>query len=110
VTLCGADHLAVTKLDVLSGFKELKIATHYILDGEKIDFIPSDYRALERCVPIYETLKGWDENLSTIKKLADLPHAARHYLDRMCELCGAPPALISLGPDRDETIILHKYF
>ncbi|MDR1921871.1 MAG: adenylosuccinate synthase [Candidatus Adiutrix sp.] len=110
VALCGADHLAVTKLDVLSGLKELKIAVHYLLDGEKIDFIPADYRAVERCRPVYETLPGWEGDISGARKLDELPKAARNYLDRMYELCGAPPALVSVGPDRDQTIILHEYF
>jgi adenylosuccinate synthase len=110
VALCGADHLAVTKLDVLSGLKELKIAVHYLLDGEKIDFIPADYRAVERCRPVYETLPGWEGDISGARKLDELPKAARNYLDRMYELCGAPPALVSVGPDRGQTIILHEYF
>jgi len=110
VTLCGADHLAITKLDVLAGLPELKIATHYLLDGEKIDFFPADIRAAERCRPVYETLTGFEGDLSRARKLTDLPAAARGYLDRLSELCGAPPAFVSVGPDREETIILHEYF
>ncbi len=110
VALCGVDHLAVTKVDVLAGLPELKIATHYLLDGEKIDFIPADFRALERCRPVYETWPGFEGDLSGARKMADLPAAARRYLDRLSELAGAPLGLVSVGPDRDETIILHDYF
>jgi adenylosuccinate synthase len=110
VALCGADHLAITKLDVLAGLPELKIATHYLLDGEKIDFFPADIRAAERCRPVYETMPGFEGDLSRARKMADLPAAARHYLDRVSEVCGAPPALVSVGPGREETITLHDYF
>ena len=110
VDLCGADHLAVTKLDVLAGLPELKIATHYLLDGEKIDFIPADYREVERCRPVYESWPGFEGDLSKARKLTDLPAAARRYLDRLSELCGAPLGLVSVGPDREETIILHEYY
>lgn len=110
VELCGVDHLAVTKLDVLSGLPELKIATHYLLNGEKIDWIPADFREVERCRPVYETWPGFDGDLTGAKKLEDLPSAARRYLDRLSELCAAPLGLVSVGPDREETIILHEYF
>ncbi|MDR2945199.1 MAG: adenylosuccinate synthase [Candidatus Adiutrix sp.] len=110
VELCGVDHLAVTKLDVLAGLPELKIATHYLLGGEKIDWIPADVRDMERCQPVYESWPGFDGDLSKARKLEDLPAAARRYLDRLSELCGAPLGLVSVGPDREETIILHEYF
>jgi Adenylosuccinate synthase len=108
--LCGVDHLAVTKLDVLTGLPELKIATHYLLDGEKIDYLPADFRELDRCVPVYESWPGFDEDITRAKRLEDLPAAARRYLDRLSELAGAPLGLVSVGPDRAETIILHEYF
>lgn len=110
VELCGVDHLAVTKLDVLAGLPELKIATHYLLDGEKIDYLPADFRAVERCQPVYESWPGFDQDLTKARRLADLPSAARRYLDRLSELAGAPLGLVSVGPDREETIILHEYF
>ncbi|UQZ88975.1 adenylosuccinate synthase [Deltaproteobacteria bacterium Smac51] len=110
VDLCGVDHLAVTKLDVLSGLGELKIATHYMLDGEKIDFIPAEVKDAERCQPVYETWPGFFSDISKARKLEDLPDTARRYLDRMSELCGAPLGLVSVGPDREQTIMLHEYF
>jgi adenylosuccinate synthase len=110
VALCGIDHLAITKLDVLRGLSELKIATHYLLDGQKIDFIPADWKVLAKCIPIYETIPGFDTDISKAKKLEDLPTGARFYLDKMEEIIGVPPAMISVGPDRSQTIILHNYF
>lgn len=110
VELCGVDHLAVTKLDVLTGLPELKIATHYMLDGEKIGHLPADFRAVERCRPVYESWPGFSEDITRAKKMDDLPTAARRYLDRLSELAGAPLGLVSVGPDRAETIILHEYF
>ena len=110
VELCGADHLAITKLDVLAGLPELKIATHYLLDGEEIDYLPAEVNDAERCRPVYESWPGFDGDISKAKKLEDLPKEARRYLDRICELCGAPAALVSVGPDRKQTIILHEYF
>jgi adenylosuccinate synthase len=110
VSLCGIDHLAITKLDVLKGISELKIATHYLLDGEKIDFIPADWQLLAKCRPFYESVPGFDQDISQAKKLEDLPKEVRFYLDKMEEIIGAPPAMISVGPDRSQTIILHNYF
>lgn len=110
VELCGADHLALTKLDVLSGLNELKIATHYTLDGKKIDYIPEDVEDAARCVPVYETWPGFFCDISRAKSLDDLPEAARRYLGRVSELCGAPLGLVSVGPDRQQTIMLHEYF
>ena len=108
--LCGSDFLAVTKLDVLAGLKELKIATHYLLDGERIDFVPADFREVERCVPVYESWPGFDEDIRGVEKMEDLPQAARAYLDRLSELAETPLGLVSVGPDREETIILHDFF
>ncbi|KXS56772.1 MAG: adenylosuccinate synthetase [Candidatus Adiutrix intracellularis] len=110
VELCGADHLAVTKLDVLAGLPELKIATQYLLDGEKIDFIPADIQTLDCCQPVYEKLAGFNVDLKKARKITDLPKAARYFLDRLSELSGAPLGLVSVGPNREETIILHEYF
>lgn len=110
VELCGADHLAVTKLDVLRGLKELKIATGYLLDGEKIERLPAEAQAAGRCQPIYESWPGFDDDISSARRLQDLPAAARRYLDRLSQLCGAPLGLVSVGPDREQTITLHSYY
>ncbi|MDR1870878.1 MAG: adenylosuccinate synthase [Deltaproteobacteria bacterium] len=110
VDLCGVDHLAITKLDVLSGLEELKVASHYELDGERIDFVPADSADLARCQPVYATAPGFTGDITKAKKLEDLPKGAREYLDLMEKLIGVPAALVSVGPERDETIILKSYF
>jgi adenylosuccinate synthase len=102
--LSGADALAVMLLDVLSGLDEVRIATAYEADGERLDHFPGDAFLLERCRPVYETLPGWGEDVSGARRLADLPAAARRYVDRLGELLGLPVAIISVGPDRTQTI------
>ncbi len=104
--LSGADEITVMLLDVLSGLPELKLCVGYTLDGVDIDYFPSDAYRLERCVPRYETLPGWVEDISTCRTLADLPAAARRYVDRISELAGLSVAVVSVGPDRDQTIRL----
>ncbi len=103
--LGGADELAVMLLDVLSGLDELKIAVAYELDGERIERFPGDAFLLERCTPLYETLPGWKEDVSEARKLADLPAAARRYIDRLGELIGLRVSIVSVGPDRKQTIL-----
>jgi adenylosuccinate synthase len=102
--LAGADELAVMLLDVLSVAGEISICTAYELDGERLDFFPSDAFLLERCRPVYETMPGWSVDLSQVRRLADLPAAARRYVDRLCEQIGLPVSIISVGPDREQTI------
>lgn len=104
--LAGVDEVTVMLLDVLSGLPELKICTAYELDGKRIEHFPSDAYQLERCKPIYETLPGWSEDISKCRKPADLPAAARRYVDRVAELVGKPVSVVSVGPDRDQTIHL----
>jgi adenylosuccinate synthase len=102
--ISGADELAVMLLDVLSELKEVRICTGYELDGRRIDYFPSDAFLLERCKPVYETLPGWTVDVSKIRRLADLPLTARRYVDRLQELLGLPVSIISVGPDREQTI------
>ncbi len=102
--LNGADELAVMLLDVLSGLDELRIAVAYEEDGYRLDHFPTDAFRLERCRPVYETLPGWRKDLSGARDLADLPAAARRYVDRLGELLGVPVKTISVGPDREQTI------
>ncbi|HZU34452.1 MAG TPA: adenylosuccinate synthase, partial [Gemmataceae bacterium] len=103
-SLGGADELAIMLLDVLSVVPEVGICTAYDLDGERrVDF-PTDSFLLQRCQPIYETLPGWSTDLSSVRRLSDLPLAARRYIDRVSELLGLPVSIISVGPDREQTI------
>lgn len=103
-TLGDADALALMLLDVLSGLDELKICTAYELDGERIDYFPADAFLLEKCRPIYETMPGWKNDVTTAKKMTDLPKAARNYVERICELIELPAAFVSVGPDSEQTI------
>ncbi|MBN2340078.1 MAG: adenylosuccinate synthase [Deltaproteobacteria bacterium] len=104
----GSTQMAITKLDVLTGLKELKICVAYKLDGEEIDTIPM--HGLERVVPVYKTMAGWDEDITGATSLADLPQNARNYLDELVRLCECPICLVSVGPDRDHTFILNNPF
>jgi adenylosuccinate synthase len=104
--LAGADELTVMLLDVLSGMGDLKICTAYELDGERVTHFPADSFRLEKCQPVFETLPGWTEDLSKCRKKAELPAAARKYLDRISELIGLPVAIASVGPDREQTVMM----
>ncbi len=102
--LNDADELAVMLLDVLSGLPEVRIAVAYELDGERIDHFPTDAFVLERCCPVYESLPGWRADVSAARRLADLPAEARRYIERLGEMLGRPVRIISVGPDRAQTI------
>jgi len=102
--LNSADELAVMLLDVLSELPEIRIAVAYELDGQRLDHFPTDAFVLERCRPVYETLPGWRQDVSGARRLADLPAGARRYVDRLGELLGVPVRIISVGPDREQTI------
>jgi adenylosuccinate synthase len=105
VMLNGFDAIALTKLDVLDEFEEIKIATGYRCRGEKVDGMPYGANVLAECEPVYESLPGWKTTTSRVTSFEDLPAAAKDYIHRIEELCGAPVGLISTGPDRNETII-----
>ncbi len=104
VRVNGLTGLAVTKLDVLDAFDEIPIGVGYRLDGDGCAEMPGDIAALERVEPVYETLPGWRQPISAARRLADLPAAARRYLDRMEELAGAPIRYVSVGTRRDQII------
>jgi adenylosuccinate synthase len=104
--LTATDQLAVMLLDVLSDLDEVKIATAYEIDGQRTDRFPVDAFRLERCRPVCESLPGWRKDISDVRKLADLPAAARRYVDRLSELLALPVSFVSVGPDREQTIIV----
>jgi adenylosuccinate synthase len=103
----GLDALAVTKLDVLTGLSELSICTGYRTAQGNVETMPA---TITRAEPIYETLPGWRDDLSSCKTLADLPEAARRYLRFVEERLGVPIDIVSVGPRRDETIVLRDPF
>ena len=104
--LNGADELALMLLDVLSGLDEIKVCVAYDLDGERTTSFPGDSFLLSRCKPVYETLPGWKKDVSGIRRLLDLPAAARRYVDRITEVVELPVGFVSVGPDRAQTIFV----
>jgi adenylosuccinate synthase len=104
VMVNGFNSLAVTKMDVLDDFDELKICVAYRLDGEVIDFVPADAAQVERCEPVCETLPGWNSSISAARDLHDLPAAAVSYLDRVKELLEVEIDVVGVGAARDAVI------
>ena len=109
VRLNGLNALALTKLDVLSGFPTLKIAVAYRYKGKLYDEFSSGLD-LAACEPVYEELPGFSGTLSQARELSDLPEGAQKYLRRIEELCGVPITLVSVGPQRGETMVLENPF
>ena len=110
VRLNGLTGLAITKLDVLGGLEELKICTGYEYKGNRLNEFPASLKVLADCTPLYETLPGWSEDISTIRQFDDLPQTTRTYLKRVEELTETPIQIVSVGPGRDETIVLKNPF
>ncbi len=100
----GFTELFLTKLDVLSGFNELKIAVAYNIDGKQHDFPPSTLAELERAQPVYETLAGWHDDITGVRHVDDLPDAACAYIRRVSELCDTRIRTVSVGPDREQIV------
>ena len=110
VRINGLSCLALTKIDILSDFDTLQLAVAYEVDGERLTELPADAEILARATPVYEALPGWHTPLRGMRRLADLPSAARHYVDRLQELCDVKIAALSVGPEREETIVLDAPF
>jgi len=101
----GYTSAVITRLDVLDGFKSLKVCSGYELDGEILDELPGGSAALERCEPVYEILNGWDKPTAGISDISRLPKEARTYVSRLEELINCSVDIISTGPHRDQTIM-----
>ena len=110
VRLNGLTGIAVTKLDVLSGLETLKIATGYQYNNDTLTDFPPSIKILEACRPVYEELPGWTEDLTKARCLEDLPQNARSYIKRMEELVEIPVQIISVGPGRQQTMVLQDPF
>ncbi len=102
----GSTELAVMLLDVLSGLDELKVAVAYERDGRRVDDLPASLIDFERCRPVYETLSGWSEPITEVSRWDDLPAAAREYVGFLGRQLGVPVGIVSVGPDRRQTILL----
>lgn len=104
--LGGVDVLSIMLLDVLSGFDELKICTAYEINGKRTEAFPSQTEDLEAAVPVYETLPGWSEEITEVRNYDELPENAKKYLRRISELVGRPVEIVSVGPDRVQTMFV----
>ncbi len=110
VRTSGIHGIALTKLDVLDGLEEIKICVGYKLDGREIDYLPAAQAAQARVEPIYETLEGWKDSTAGARRWNDLPAQAVKYVRHVEELIGAPVALLSTSPERDDTILVQDPF
>ncbi len=110
VRLNGLTGVAVTKLDVLGGLESLKICTGYQVDGEPVNDFPASLKTLAACEPVYEELPGWSEDISGVRTWKALPENTRRYLRRVEELLETPIDIVSVGPGRNETIVLKNVF
>ncbi|MCR8984281.1 adenylosuccinate synthase [Brevibacillus laterosporus] len=106
----GITGLAITKLDTLSGIDKLRICTAYKYKGEILNEFPASLKVLAECVPVYEELEGWSEDITGVRDLNDLPATARHYIERITQLTGVPMSIFSVGPDREQTNVVRGIY
>ena len=104
----GINGLSLNLLDIFSGFDTVKIATAYELDGQEIDYYPASLKELDRCKPVYEELPAWQEDITGAKSWDDLPENAQKFLNRISELVDIPLVTVSVGPEREQTIVLRN--
>ena len=104
--ISGSTELAVMLLDVLSGIDELNVAVAYEREGRRVDELPAALPDFEKCRPVYETLSGWSEPITEVRQWADLPRQARTYVEFLGKQVGVPVRIVSVGPDRRQTILL----
>jgi adenylosuccinate synthase len=110
IKTAGIDGIALTKLDVLDGFAEIKICTSYRRRGEAYDYVPAGTSAQAEIEPVYETAEGWQESTRGARSWAQLPATAIKYIRRLEELIGAPVAMLSTSPERDDTVLVRDPF
>jgi len=110
VRTCGIDGLALTKLDILDGFEEIRVCTGYRLNGRGIDYLPAGERAQAAVEPIYEAVEGWKDSTAGARSWAELPAQAIKYVRRIEELVGCTVALLSTSPEREDTILVQNPF
>jgi adenylosuccinate synthase len=108
VMINGLDSVVITKLDCFSDLKKIKLCVAYEIDGKKTEYFPTDSERTAKAKPIYEELDGWNSDISDIEKFEDLPKNCKKYVVRMQELIGVPICIVSVGPKRNQTMILRK--
>jgi adenylosuccinate synthase len=106
----GLSGLCITKLDVLDGLDHIELCTHYLVDGKVVDLLPLGADEIARCVPVYETIKGWSKPTAGVTTWDELPAEAQHYLQRIEQVTGVPIHMVSTSPDRRDTMVLKQPF
>lgn len=106
--LSGIDYMAITRLDILDDMEEIKMCVGYKYKGQDLNEIPASLKVLAEVEPVYETFKGWKTDISGIRSYDELPSEARAYLERMAEVVGIDLGIVSVGPNRDQTIVIAK--
>jgi adenylosuccinate synthase len=110
IALSGIDGIALTKLDVLDSFDEIKICTGYKIGGKVIDYLPASLKEQQAVEPVYESLQGWKSTTRGVRSSKDLPANAIKYVRRIEELIGCPAAIVSTSPERDDVILMRDPF
>jgi adenylosuccinate synthase len=108
--LNSLDYLAITRLDILDKLKTIQICKGYIYEGKELNEYPASLKVLEKAIPVYEEMEGWQSDTSACRTYEELPENARHYVERISELIEVPLGIVSIGPSREQTIILHQIF
>ncbi len=106
----GLDYIALTKMDVLDNMPVIKVCTAYEIDGKIVEQFPADIESLDNIKPVYKEFKGWMTDLTKIKKIEDFPSQAKEYIDFIRNFLGIPYCVVSVGPDRSQTIVLNEIF
>lgn len=104
--LSGLDYMAITRLDILDTFEKIDMCVGYKYKGELLNEVPASLKVLAEVEPVYETFDGWMTDISGIRKYEELPENARKYLERLAEVCDTKLGIVSVGPNRDQTIVL----
>ena len=102
--------MAITRLDILDELATLKICVGYKLNGELIKHIPASLKELAACEPIYEEFAGWQQDITNVRAYKDLPENAKRYLERLSEITQTPLGIVSVGPSREQTMIMCELF
>lgn len=110
VRINGLTGIALTKLDVLSDFETIKVCTGYTFEGQELETLPAKLETFENCVPVYEELPGWNTDITGVRSFEQLPENAKKYVKRLEELAGCPIVMVSVGPRRDQTMMLKNPF
>ena len=110
IKLSGIHGIALTKLDVLDSFKEIKVCIGYKINNKIIKTVPESYTEMNKIKPVYETLKGWQKSTQKCKSFSELPTNAKKYIKRIEKLIECPVSMISTSPERNDTILINNPF